>query len=276
VNFLGVYGLTYGFGACPVLKEISFELEPQEILGLIGPNGSGKSTLLKIIAGLLPLRSPQDTGQIFYQGSPLFFHSPRERAKRVAYVSHDLKCEFPLSVYDAIGMGRICHSSESLRNHSSEDANAVQEAMEQSQCWNLKNRELSTLSGGERGLVALGRALAQKARILLLDETLSKMDLNHQVLIGQLLKDLSKKGYSIILVSHDLNLTTEWADRCLLLKNGKRLALGPTREVITTQAIEALYEGSSFWVGSNPKTGTPKVFFGGPGIKFSKGTNASN
>lgn len=262
MTLLGIYGLTYGYREHALLKEVSFELDSHEILGLIGPNGAGKSTLLKIIAGILPLRSSGGGGQVFYQGGNFLTRPASERAKCVAYVSPDLRSEFPLTVYDAILMGRICHGGSSLRNTSVEDKDAVLSAMERSHCWGLRERELGSLSGGERCLVALARALAQKARILLLDETLSKMDLNHQALVGKLLRKLAESGHSIILVSHDLNLTTEWADKCLLLKQGNRLALGSTHEVITTENIQALYGGKELWVGPHPKTGVPKIFFG--------------
>lgn len=260
---LGVYGLHYRYNELSALNELSFELDRQEILALLGPNGSGKSTLLKIIAGILPFRpSLKEAGQIFYRGSNLFLRPLNERAQHIAYVSAELHSEFPLTVFDTVLMGRICHGATSFRDTRGIDRDATLWALEQCLCWSLRERDLSTLSGGERGLVALARALAQGARILLLDEALSKMDLNHQALIGKLLRKLcEERGISIIFVSHDLNLATEWSDRVLLLKKGKKFCWGPTQEVITTENIQSLYGCKELSISPHPQNGTPKVFF---------------
>jgi iron complex transport system ATP-binding protein len=118
------------------------------------------------------------------------------------------------------------------------------------------------LSGGERQLVALSRALVQGARVLFLDEALSRMDLHHQAAVGQLMVELAAEGYAFILVSHDINIASEWARTALMLRRGTRIAYGPIREVLTQERVLELYPGSKLVVGSNPATGAPKVFFG--------------
>ena len=134
--------------------------------------------------------------------------------------------------------------------------------MERCLCGEFAGRDLHRLSGGQRQLVALARALAQGARILCLDEALSQMDLNHQALIGKLLRSLCAEGYSVILVAHDVNLASEWADSCLLMKDGARIAQGAVAKTLTESAIRTLYPGAELVLGSNPVTGAPKVFFG--------------
>ena len=129
-------------------------------------------------------------------------------------------------------------------------------------CWALRDRDLHTLSGGERQLVALARALVQGAKVFLLDESLSRMDLHHQAAIGKLLTELAAESFSILLVSHDINIASEWARTALLMKGGRRIAHGPIRDVLNEKNIRALYPSSDLVVGVNPASGAPKVFFG--------------
>ncbi len=256
---LGVYGLSYRYGTRTVLEDVSFELEKGELLALLGPNGSGKSTLMKAIAGVLPL--PRDSGVVRYKGGNFLSESPRWRASQVAYVAPELRAEFPLTAGEAVQLGRTCHGAGFFERLAKEDREAMEWAMRSCLCWGLRERDLDTLSGGERQLVALARALAQGARVLFLDEALSRMDLNHQAAIGKLLRDLCKKSWTILLVSHDVNVASEWADTCLLLREGRRVGYGKLRETLDDGALAKLYPGSELFVGPNPATGAPKVFF---------------
>ena len=259
---LGVYGLSYEYSGRKVLEDISFELEAGEILSLLGPNGSGKSTLLKAVAGMLRLDGRGSTGQIRYQGQDLLAQPLAWRAQRVAYIGADLTAQFPMSAQQAVTLGRSCQGGSLLKLSTGEDRDAVEQAMRRCHCWELRERDLHTLSGGERQLVALARALAQGARVLLLDESLSRMDLNHQAAMGQLLTGLAAQGFSVVLVSHDINIASEWARTALLLRQGTRLACGPIREVLTEANLRSLYPGSELIIGVNPASGAPKVFFG--------------
>jgi iron complex transport system ATP-binding protein len=259
---LAGYSITHLYGGALALSEVSLEASRGEIVALLGPNGSGKSTLLKILAGILPQNPVKEAGpgQVRFMGQDFLSFAPDHRARSVAYVPAELRAEFPLSAQETVLLGRICHGAGLMRKVSDADRQAVQQAMEHCNCWGLRARELHTLSGGERQIVALARALAQGARALLLDEALGKMDLNHQAMMGKLLKRLAGEGYAIILVSHDVNLASEWADRCFLLRSGRKLAEGPTREVLTAANMSALFPGAEFEIGSNPSTGAPKIF----------------
>ena len=270
---LSAFGVTFGYSGTEVLHEVSVELFPGEILALLGPNGSGKSTLLKIMAGILPLVPPKGSGNILYGGHAgrtkreLRTFEPAVRAQRVVYVGQDLHAEFPLTAHETVLMGRICHGKGFFTVISKADRDAVQWAMEKCHCWSLRERDLHTLSGGERQLVALARALAQGAKILFLDEALSRMDLNHQVLIGKMLCELAKEGFTVAIVAHDLNLASEWAHNCLLLKKGRAVAYGPLKKILVTEQIHALYPGADLIVASSPSTGAPKVFFGNEKVR---------
>lgn len=259
---LGAYGISYAYdGKKPSVEEVSFEIEEGEVLALLGPNGCGKSTLLKAIAGILPLRGTGRSGQIRFKGSDLLSQSTLSRARHVAYVGADLRIDFPITAREVVSLGRLCQGTGALGLLRSEDEQAVRAAMDRALCWNLRDRDVNSLSGGERQLVALARALAQGAKVLLLDEALSKMDLNHQALIGRMLRDLAREGYAVILVSHDVNLAAQWSRTALLMKAGKKIASGGISDVLTADRIRALYPGADLELGKHPQSGAPQVFF---------------
>jgi len=262
--FFGAFGITFTphKRENPILEEVSFELEKGEILALIGPNGSGKTTLLKAISGLHSLRGRGCSGVVQFKGSDFLSLSARERAQRVAYVGSELNPEFPLRAEDVVLLGRTSQGGSLLHRMSEEDRQQVQWAMERTFCWSFRHRELASLSGGEKQLVALARALVQGAKILLIDEALSKMDLNHQAQVGKMLRSLAREGWSIVLVAHDLNLASEWASSGILLKNGRKVASGLMSEIITQEKLRLLYPETNLVVAPNPATGTPKIFFG--------------
>ena len=260
---LGAYGLSFGFGKNGLaLEEATLELCAGEILALIGPNGSGKTTLLKIMAGLLDYRSGGGSGVVRLRGREISSYSVRERARQVAYVAPDLWVDFPLRASDAVAMGRFLRHRAVFERLSKEDERAISWALEKTQSQSLRDRDLHELSDGERQRINLARALAQGAKVLLIDEALSRMDLNHQFVLGKLLVELAAQGYAIALISHDLNLAAEWASSCALLNQGKVLRCGPIQNVIDSDAIQSLYPGADLRIAQSPFTGKPKVFFG--------------
>lgn len=245
-----------------VLKDFTFEVRVGELTALLGPNGCGKSTLLKLLAGVLNLSGPQSRGRILYRGEEFQNYPPALRARRVAYVGYDFKVDFPMTAFEAVMLGRTSAGSGFVQSLSSQDIELTEAAMRSALCWEWRDRNLQTLSGGERQLVALARGIAQGAKTLLLDESLSQMDLNHQFQVGGMLKELTRKqGWSIVLVSHDVNLAVELADHAVLMKSGEKIAQGSVSSVITEANLKLLYPGAELVVGANPATGTPKVFF---------------
>ncbi|MGK5089334.1 ABC transporter ATP-binding protein [Bdellovibrionota bacterium FG-2] len=263
---LGVYGLSYRYRAERVVSDVSFEIKGGEINGgeihaLIGPNGSGKSTLLKAICGLLPFGSNALQGVVRFRGHEFLRHSAAFRSRAVAYVGADLKTEFPVTAYQTVEMGFSSLDVSPIHQSTSQERETIQRAMEQCFCWGWRDRLLSSLSGGERQLVAFARALVQGAKIVLLDETLSKMDLHHQARIGALMRKLTLEGRSFVLVSHDLNLASEWADFGLVMMQGDLVFHGPIHKAISSERISELYPGAQLVVAPSPVTGTPKVFF---------------
>lgn len=248
-----------------LLKGLSLELMAGQFLMLIGANGSGKSTLLKILSGIISPKGRNgsvDLNAIQYLDQSLFRLSQQERARIIAYVSSDAKSEFPMSAEEVVALGRICHRTRFLKSLSHDESEKVEKAMVACRCWDLRKRDFSSLSGGEKQRVALASALAQSPKILILDEALSKMDLHHQAEMCQMLQSETKRGLAIVLVSHDLNLALEWVDSVFILHQGKRVGQGMPKEMVTRGRLELLYPGGRWTVGVNPVTGAVHVFFG--------------
>ena len=169
--------VSFGYENRLVLTDISFSIGSGELVALIGPNGSGKTTLLKTLLGFLPAKN----GQVSLQDRPLRAYPVKERAKTIAYVSQQPALTFPLTSYELVSLGRYPHASRF--NFSSADAAAVESALEQTDSGHLKERYFGTLSGGEKQKILIARALAQSARILLLDEPTLHLDLYYQLQI---------------------------------------------------------------------------------------------
>ena len=258
---LSAYGLTWKHGEKIGIEDVSLELEKGQLVAVLGPNGSGKSTLLMMLAGLLNPHLGSGGGQIRVRSLDFFNMSSELRAQKIVYVGSDFRVEFPLTAIEAVRMGRICWGPVYGPKSEKEDT-LVRRAMENAACWELRNRDVRSLSGGERQRVSLARALAQDAKIILLDESLSKMDLQHQVQMGEMLHHLcNKEDYLVLLVSHDLNVATQWAREVLVMKHGILIHQGDCRFVINQQVLEDLYPGSRLEILTPKSGGAPKVFF---------------
>jgi iron complex transport system ATP-binding protein len=253
-SVLSVHGLTFGYGGAFRLEDVSFELAAGEILGVIGPNGSGKTTLIRLVS---KVHGPE-RGEIWLGGTPLARLSRRALARQVAVLGQEQTAAFALTVEELCLMGRHPHARGRLFE-GPEDLARVREAMAMAGVLELARAPLDALSGGERQRAGLARALAQEPRLLLLDEPTSHLDLRHQREIVGLLRRLNRdRGMAILLVSHDLNLAGEVADRLLLLSCGRLAKLGPPAAVLEEETLEAAY-GCPVRVEKNPESGRPIV-----------------
>jgi iron complex transport system ATP-binding protein len=253
---LGIYGISFSYnGSAKVIDDLSFEVKKGEFLALYGPNGSGKTTLLKIIAGLL------SGGQVHYFGTPLNTLTATERSRRVAYLPSEISIDFPLTAYQAVQLGRSSQGNGFFAKITDEELSMIEKAMKKCHCWQHRDQQMADLSGGERQLVSLARVLVQGAGVLLLDESFSKLDLNHQIEIGSLLRELTSDGYTVVSVTHDLNFASEWATSALLLKKGKRIAHGKIEDIFVSRHMSELYPNTELYFGKNPVTGAPKIFY---------------
>jgi len=253
MSWLGIYCATVKTQSTVLVDDVSFEIERGNIVAIFGANGSGKTTLLKGIAGILP-GTAKFSGSVRLDGRDFLSNASDFRARHIAYVPSDLRAEFPITAQEAVQLGHISGDSGKRGD--------IETLMKRCFCWGLKTRLLHELSGGERQLVALARALAQGAKTILLDESLSKMDLNHQAQVGKLLLELKKDAYTVLLVSHDVNLATEWADSILILKNGKKVAYGELNATLTAEVLTQIYPGAQLSLQKSSVSGKPKVVFG--------------
>lgn len=232
-----VHQLSYSQGKHPILQEISFQVPPKSITILLGPNGSGKSTLLK---NCLYLWKPQQ-GEVYYGKQRIADLPSRERAKLLAYVPQQSSLQFPVPVQEVVAQGRYSHL-HSLFLTSEHDNRIIQQALEQVNAVDLKERLFPQLSGGEKQRVLLARALATEAPVLLLDEPTSSLDIRYVVEMNGLFKKIAQDGKSLVIALHDLNTARQIADQVLLLSQGKIFSCGPPLEVLTEAHIRAVYQ----------------------------------
>ncbi len=252
---VAVNGLAFGYGGRFRLEDVAFELPVGEILGVVGPNGSVKTTLIRLLS---KVHAPE-AGDVLLGGVPLGRVSRRALARQVAVVPQELSLAFPFSVEELCLMGRHPHVDGRFFEGAQDRARA-RAAMTLAGVLELAEQPVDTLSGGERQRTLIARALAQEPRLLLLDEPTSHLDLRHQRDIVGLLRRLNRdRGMAILLVSHDLNLAGEVADRILLLKEGRVAKVGDPAEVLNEATVEAAF-GCPVRVEKSPVSGRPLVF----------------
>jgi iron complex transport system ATP-binding protein len=217
---LVVRNLHVSFAQRKVVNDVSFELHPCEICGLLGPNGSGKSTLLGAVAGI----GKKDGGKVIVEGCDLDGLSRRESAKKIAVVPQQTVFTMPFTVIETVLMG--CYPSVGRFGRiSSRDMQTARKALEMVDLPGFEERLTTELSGGEAQRVAIARALAQKTNILLLDEPTSALDPKHAIAVFDLLRERRRRGASVLVALHDINSALQWCDRILFLKEGRLVDL---------------------------------------------------
>ena len=230
-------GISVSLSSKLVLSDVSFKCGAGEWLSVIGPNGAGKTTLLRVLSGMI--RSQQ--GRVHVCGGELGEMSPRQRARQAAVISQHPIVPPGVKVLDYVLLGRVPHLGFGLRR-SEEDHQIVRDLLRRLQAEQFADAPLSDLSGGERQRIVVARALAQETPVLLLDEPTSALDIGHQLEVLELLDELRKeRGLTIVSTTHDLTLAGQFADRLLLLADGKVAADGRPAEVLTREVIEEHY-----------------------------------
>ncbi len=228
-------GFAYPNGV-EALAGVELEAAAGELVCVLGPNGAGKSTLLKLLAGLL---APRD-GTVELEGVPLETLTPNQRARRIALVPQSLRALPDLTVADFVQHGRYAHGGWLARS-SPGDRAAVQRALAQADLAELSARPLAELSAGQRQRALVARALAQEAALLLIDEPTSALDPEHQVAVFELIARLTGEGRCGVVVTHDLNLASQFATRLVLLDAGRKVADGGPEEVLVREVLEPVY-----------------------------------
>jgi iron complex transport system ATP-binding protein len=228
--------LDFGYRGKPVGRDVSLELEAGEVLCLLGPNGSGKTTLFKTLLGLLPVQG----GVVLMDGVDLRERKRDEIARAVSYVPQAHAAFFPYSVREVVLMGRTAHlgvfSTPSRRDHEIALA-----ALDRLKLAHLAESVYTRISGGERQLTLVARALAQDAQIVVMDEPTANLDFGNQVRVLQHVQDLARSGIGVLLSTHDPDQVFVCADRVAMLHQGRLARLGPPDEAVTAESLKEIY-----------------------------------
>ncbi|MCI9431911.1 MAG: ABC transporter ATP-binding protein [Oscillospiraceae bacterium] len=234
---LEVRELVCGYRAgSPVVGPVSFRLERGEVLCLLGPNGVGKTTLLKTILGVLPPLG----GAAMLKGRDVGSYGIRAFAREAAYVPQGHVPPFPYTARDVVAMGRSPHIHE-FSSPGRKDLRAAEDALAELGILSLADRDYTRLSGGERQLVLIARALAQEAELLVLDEPAAHLDYGNEARVMEQVKGLSRKGYGVLLVTHGPGQAFLWADQAAAVGRDGFFAAGKPEEVLTEETLSRLY-----------------------------------
>jgi len=249
---LKIQNVECSYDSAKVLKDINFEVKSGDFVGIIGPNGSGKTTLLRSMSRTLKPR----VGTVLLDGKDVFALDAKEVAKNLAVLSQTAAEPLMFTALEVVLMGRTPHLKW-LQKEGKKDYAIVKNAMRTTNSWQIADRIFTELSSGEKQRVMIARALAQTPRVLLLDEPTTHLDINNQVEILNLIKDLSKKGkLTVIAVFHDLNLAAQYCDYLILLHLGKIESIGAPAAVLMPENIKHVYK-MDVLAKKHPITGLP-------------------
>jgi len=242
--------LEFLYSSLPAVVDVSLSLPRGAMGALIGANGSGKSTLIRLLAGLLAPGS----GEVIFDGASLSTVHPRERAKRIAYVPQSTSTVFPFTALEVVLTGRSPYSGR-FRFESAYDEQIALAALAALDAAHLSARHITELSGGERQLVTVARALAQEPELLLLDEPASALDLKHRTQLTRALRRLrDERGITILMITHDLMLLDSAADLIFAMKCGRLIASGAPEVVLTEAVLGEVYDAPVRTMRSDGRT----------------------
>lgn len=210
----------------------TFQAEHGEVVAIVGPNGAGKSTLLRAIAGLVRA----GRGRIRWDGVELASLSALERARRVGLVPQAAHLEHPFTVEEVVAMGRYAHQGR-FGWGADPEAGRVAEALTKTDLVSFADRPVTALSGGERQRVLVARVLAQRPELYLLDEPTANLDLGQAAAVRRIVQGLAQAGRTVVVVMHDLEAAARWADRVVLMADGRVLRAGTPREVLQPASV---------------------------------------
>ncbi|GBC59484.1 ABC transporter [Desulfonema ishimotonii] len=236
MSLMTVDHVSYGYSRKPVLRSVRFSVNRGEVVSLLGPNGSGKTTLLKVMLGLYR----PESGQVLLEGRPVCDMPPREVARRIAYVPQVHRLAFSYRVMDVVLMGRMPHKPFFFR-YSGKDEEMAVRAMERLSIAHLKDRPYTEVSGGERQLALIARALTQGADIFIMDEPVNGLDYGNQIRLLKQIADLAGNGYTFIKTTHFPEHALWVSDRVVMLRDGQVIADGDAGTVTSEQNLYRLY-----------------------------------
>jgi iron complex transport system ATP-binding protein len=245
--------LTAGYSHRPVVHNVSFRAVPGELVAIVGPNGAGKTTLLQLLSGQMR----PTAGRVLWAGQNLAQLSPRDLARQLCYCGATGPAPRGVSVRESILLGRTPHRGW-VRPFTADDHDYVQNVLEKLSLISLAERSVAQLSAGERQRVGIARAMVQEPKVLLIDEPTTHLDPQFQMTILRELRALAHSGLIVVVVLHDLNAASAWADRVVLFADGKTIQTGTPTEVFTSATLSAVY-GHPMLVLPHPQQPTPIV-----------------
>ncbi len=258
VIMIRVEQLGFEVSGKPLLADVTFDLKSGEVLAVLGPNGAGKSTLLKCLAG----QQCPSTGRITVANSDLFQMPARSVAKWRGVLPQSSRIPFEFTVIEIVMLGRSPHLKG---GETFADQQIAREALQLTDALHLADRTVNTLSGGELQRAHMARVLAQiwspvpvPGRLLLLDEPTASLDLNHQHMLLQIARSWAANGTAVLVILHDLNLAATYADRLMILKQGRVVSTGAPTEILTRECIRDVFEVDATVI-EHPNTRTPVV-----------------
>jgi iron complex transport system ATP-binding protein len=235
---LEIQNLYSGYDGPDVISDITLHVDKGEILCIVGPNGCGKSTLLKAIARILAYR-----GSVTIDAQNISALSRKDLAKKMALMGQTSQIYFPYSIYDTVALGRYAHAAGFLKNLSPADKTIIAGTLERLDLYEVRDRLINELSGGQLQRVFLARTLVQDPDIILLDEPTNHLDLKHQIELLRFLTTWAReKNKTVIGVLHDLNLVHQFGDNAAHMHNGKIVSYGRPGSVLTGETLKAIYE----------------------------------
>lgn len=233
---LQVRDLSFSYTQKPFMSDVAFEVKEGEMVSVIGENGSGKSTLIKAINGLVSA-----SGEILYKGKDIKNLKALERAKEIAVIYQEGSTAFPFTCFEIVSMGLYPHKGH-IGKMSKKDIEFIEHIMELTDTLSFAQRQLSTLSGGQKQRVFLARALAQKPKLLFLDEAMSGLDISGRISMTNMLSNECKKsGMAVVAVLHDINMAFDKSQRILALKNGKLYASGSPEALLNKNFFREVF-----------------------------------
>ncbi len=248
--------LAFSHGPKPVLAGLSASLESGKFHGIIGPNGCGKSTLVDL---LIHHKKPE-RGRIRYRGKPLSDYTRTALSKEIALVPQNFYINFPFTAAEVVAMGRYPRISRFARP-SENDIRVIRQVMERTDTLRFKDRYVTQLSGGERQRVIFARALAQDARVLVMDEPTSNLDINHAINVMKLaFEGVRQESKTAVAVMQDINLAAVFCDSLIFMRDGKIVAQGPVRDVLTSDILDQVFDVESK-VYDEPYLDAPQALF---------------
>jgi iron complex transport system ATP-binding protein len=251
--------VSWSTGGRMILDGVDCTAPAGGVSGLLGPNGSGKSTLLRVLAGVQPPSDDADGADVRFAGTDLRRLPRRRRARTLALVEQEASTDLPLSVLDAVLLGRIPHRSL-LAGDSPDDRAAASRALATVGMTEFADRDITTLSGGERQRVHMARALAQEPALILLDEPTNHLDIAAQLDALRTLRRLVDDGVTVLAALHDLNLAAQHCDHVVLLSGGRVVAAGGVGDVLVPEVLDPVY-GVRTEVLTHPRNGRPVLTF---------------